>query len=134
MKEFIVWDKKQKEFVNKGDYVIDCYDGSVIRIGEGYDGTDGNYTMDEDKDCVAFPYIGKTDDTEEKNKIYAECSIVEFDFIGVSRKGYFKYDNQLLRYIINVNGIFYEYDNDIMKNLKVIGTIQENPEPLEIEK
>ena len=88
-----------------------------------------------------FKYIEKTDDTPEQNKIYADCSIVEFDFKYFidddywKVRGYFSFNKDLAQYEIrepyskDCYRIYYLKDSDI-KNIKVIGTIQENPELL----
>ena len=96
-----------------------------------------------------FSHIGKTDDTPDKNKIYDDCSIVEFTLsLGVknfSVVGYFQKNELTLSYQIKVIKQAYIGDDnynigaDVLQyitymneisNLKVIGTIQENKELL----
>ena len=77
----------------------------------------------------------RIDDTPQKNKIYADCSIVEFD-IELSHKEEklkgivtFSYDDMCYGIKSNL-GNFYEFTHYEISNLKVIGTIQENQELL----
>lgn len=66
--------------------------------------------------------------------IYADCSIVEFEFGTISNKklkGYFKYSNYTLGYhIVLVNdcnrGRAFRFDAVLMYDIKIIDTIQEN--------
>jgi len=71
-----------------------------------------------------FPHIGKTD--IEGNKIYAECSIVEFMVLDCRYMGFFTYNARLLRYELEVSEFGNsEYSNSI-RDLKVKGTLQED--------
>jgi hypothetical protein len=124
--EFIVWDERLKEFLEPM---------TIEQLA---------ISMPVNKkflfDWNIFPYIGKTDDTPEQNKIYAGTSIVEFDFLEelhntIKLCGIFTFNIDELRYEINLDEKVYEYSclsyNDtFMSNFKVIGTIQENPELL----
>ena len=74
--------------------------------------------------------IGKTDDTPEQNKIYADSSIVELvDFVNNRFIGYFVYDNKSLGYKLKITSdSLYEFytEMEYISNLKVIGTLQED--------
>jgi len=92
---------------------------------------------DMDEEYSIHPYIGKTDDTLEKNKIYADCSIVEFIIKGTREKGigYFTYNKEKLRYeVMYLDEESLEFNKSFefsrILNLKVIGTLQENKELL----
>lgn len=119
MNEFIVWDKAFKIFRNKlpFNYCIDL-DGK-IKIFE-------NKTIVRNaEDMYLFNYIGIKDINNEK--IYADCSIVEFKYINKKLQGYFKFDKFKLKYfIILLNNKTLEYDPYNILNIKVIGTLQEN--------
>ena len=118
MNEFIVWDKERKRF---------RYDqaSNHIAIGKQIDYMEDKLTIHQ--------YIGKTDDTPQKNKIYADCSIVEFDrltlFGDFDKKqiGVFRYCSETLRYVLVTKdtNLTTGYVRGI-KNIKVIGTIQED--------
>ena len=116
MNEFIVWDEDNK-----------CFQGNVkLYLSEAF--ILGGEMI---KNSSIHQYVGKTDDTSEKNKVYADCSIVEFDIpynsgrVGKD-KGVVKYDVDYLQYFIFSEDYIYEYKE--ISNLKVIGTIQENKE------
>ena len=82
--------------------------------------------------------------TPEQNKIYADCSIVEFDFKfgdtmeSIKLIGYFHFCEDRLRYIIRIKRIknleYVLYTRKIyiksnvqkMSNFKVIGTLQKD--------
>ena len=93
-----------------------------------------------------FPYIVKADDTPQKNKIYADSSIFEFRYAGSFLCiGYFYFDKLELRYKIQLimTKTFKDlekkdfpkqklyFDCLIMKNFRIIGTIQEDKHLLE---
>jgi hypothetical protein len=115
MNEFIVWDKLNKEFLTTGF--------SINPLGGCYN------TRDIKMDCSLHNYIGKKD--INNNKIYADCSIVEFLRLGVW-KGFFYFDKSLLSYRIKTfqkeNGVasrFFNFNQEI-KHIKIIDTIQQN--------
>lgn len=137
MNEFIVWDEEDNESITLEQYqekypkeqgFNDTYNEQVSRFLDNYFG------------CDTFNYIGKTDINDKK--IYADCSIVKLDIYinGIcihGEKGYFKYDTKELRYNFHrLNFISSRHDNirsyvdERFKNIKIIGTLQENPELL----
>ena len=77
----------------------------------------------------------------EDNKIYADSSIVEFDFLEelhktIKLRGFFTWNDIELRYEIDMHASYNPfvclYYNDVrMSNFKVVGTLQENPEQVE---
>jgi len=76
-----------------------------------------------------FPFIGKTD--IEGEKIYADSSIVEFATNDLGwQKGYFTYNENGLNYQFNSKDGALLTDWMEIRSLKVIGTLQENPELL----
>lgn len=84
------------------------------------------------KDFTIHQYVGLKDIDDKK--IYADSSIVEFEFGTISNKklkGYFKYSNYTLSYhIILVDdgnrGRAFKFDAELMYDIKIIDTIQEN--------
>ena len=138
MNEFIVWSEEKNKFItNEVEFCIQA-DGSLCKpTEEPYE--DGLVYMDSY--FKYFNYIGK-DDADGK-KIYADCSVVEFDFRFFDEDeyeklvGYFSYNDDLamfeLRepYTKDEYRIYYLNKNDI-KNFKIIGTLQEKPELLEV--
>ena len=115
------WDKKFNEFTNNFELETD------LRL----EGLSYSLIIDDERFEI-FNWVGNTDVTSQKNKIYADCSIVEFDFQSPSMKksikriGTFNYDVNDLCF--KLNGITYNILT--ISNLKVIGTILENPELL----
>ena len=79
----------------------------------------------------------KTDDTPERNKIYASCSILEikYGFFGRHKaSGVVIYDKKTAMHVINckVGGVLDFRETDLkIKNLKVIGTLQQDKHLLE---
>jgi hypothetical protein len=129
MNEFIVWDKWCGGFCTNSMTVLLDIPSKVhkIELGDRY---------------VKHDLI-KTD--IEGNKIYADCSIVEFEWYMngssssnreiIKLNGYFTYDNHSLKYRIKILDIdslreFINYDYKVAY-LKVIGTLQENKELLD---
>jgi len=140
MNEFKVWMKDYNKFMHKEMALFG--DGSVVVFKEGHFSCIlelGEHNLEVVK------YIGKTD--IEGNKIYADSSIVEFDFKGFGEtesakyKGFIKYNKERFRYDIEVfshgdkDGDNYIFDLGKcihrIENIKIIGTLQENPELLE---
>ena len=114
MNEFIFWNKHYEKFFD--DLTI-----SGINVNEA---------LEENEDWIALPYIQKDD--INNNKIYADCSIVEFEWkiSGLKKVGYFYYSNEYLCYMIKwvseyTSDVLF-YDKYTMKNFKIIDTIQEN--------
>jgi len=133
MNEFIVWDETTKRFYYSDDeaYVLKEID-NVLHIVE-MDNFYNNKKIEESVIGKALPYIGKTDDTPEKNKIYADCSIVEFQYYdGEDVKnltGYFYYCNEEMQYEIEIikgdeNSGKFDFFNLI--GLRIIGTLQQD--------
>lgn len=122
MNEFIVWSKTNKKYLNGDEFVLD-------NTGNVYFWNNDN-TLSPFKRYELFNYIGIND--INNNKIYADCSIVEFQWTNnfgniQTDWGVFRYDLDYLQYLI------YEENEDINKssikdvfNLKIIDTIQEN--------
>jgi hypothetical protein len=123
MSEFIVWDEELKFFGEPEKYLMN---GN----GKLFFDNDDTYLYDQTDKLTFHSYIGKTDDTPNKNKIYADCSIVEFEYIGSSGIfkdiGYFTYNVLDCRYQVNTKNTSFGYDRFLFKNLKVIGNIFEN--------
>ncbi|WP_373069883.1 hypothetical protein [Sulfurimonas sp.] len=128
MNEFIVWDEKQKKFIQPSrEIVMTTKDGLL----KGING--GNGFVEQWK---PFSYIGKTDINNKK--IYADCSILEFKMYGtksvVSVKGYFYWSCEKLRYkFMSLVVDNYprkekniEWNRAIGQRFKIIDTIQEN--------
>lgn len=127
MLEFIVWDHKKKEF----DY--NFLHGKNQAINDFF------MFFELSRYWSIFNYIGKTD--IEGNKIYAESSIVNVDVnIGIFNaelNGYFKYYKSQLGY--NFHKVPFDktspyniiaYNDDSFRRLRIVGTLQENPELL----
>jgi len=125
MNEFIVWDKLKEQFIT--ERIAVGINGVVIVFK---DGKVRDFLIPEK--FSIHNYIGKTDDTPENNKIYADCSIVEFEYGNIKNKliGVFTFNIDELRYEIDIyNNTSYSclnYDFEDMQNFKVIGTLQQN--------
>jgi len=134
MNEFIAWDRKEESFKYSGKdkyYEFTPFQGLC------------KYYTDEVEDRFTFhKHIGIKDINEKK--IYADCSIIEFDFTGFGEteseryKGFIKWNNERYRYDIEV---FSHGDKDgdnyifnlgkcinRIETLKIIGTLQEDGE------
>ena len=126
--EFIVWDKKSKEFMNTITDIEIVFQESLVN---GFT-VIKNYPYDcESLDADIFQYIGKTDINNKK--IYADCSVVEFSYINCDEehivKAYFTWDEEYLKYILDpIQGYnsTIEYEPFKFLNMKIIDTIQEN--------
>jgi len=130
MDEFIVWDEENERFTDLNEFqnqvFMNC-DGKIEWF---------SHTGMSDADFQFRPlrYIGKTDINDKK--IYADCSVVEFLLCNVYFHGVYIFDSVELRYFIKVfkddTGIVkepYEIQYSLnIKNLKIIGTLQENKE------
>jgi len=119
MNEFIVWDEAKKEFLNR--------EQAIVCNGEIFDHIVALEMGIENKNAKALWSIGKID--IEGNKIYADCSIVEFTVADYKTKdiGYFTYDSDYASYLVkNSRGITLKYSKKFIRNLKVIGTLQED--------
>lgn len=127
MTEFIVWDKVLKYFMD--DDLNISKDGELIRLNKWGESD----CLDIDNLSV-HNYIGKKDSND--NKIYADSSIVEFVFKdsktseNVKLKGFFTWNDEDLRYEIDIlndsDYICLNYRIDLICNMKIIDTIQEN--------
>ncbi len=133
MNEFIVWDIKSESFrqIIKIDFV------NMYFQLESKSSDDYKVNLN---DLTTHTYIHKTD--IEGNKIYAESSIIEFDFLGfgedkaVQYQGFVKWNLERYRYDIEVfshadkDGDNYIFDLgkciDRIKNIKIVGTLQQN--------
>ena len=114
MNEFIVWDNKENRFPDVNNFVIDSA-GNLCNL---------NLEMLNDSTYEVFWSMGKAD--INNNKIYADCSIVEFNILDSTYVGFFKYNSDRTRYEIEISkreSIL--YDGGI-KNMRIIDTIQEN--------
>lgn len=141
MNEFIIWDGKYKLFLDENfidtlqDNGIDYEDDDLYYGDEYYPLCTMDFIMGSDyephKDRLSkLFYIGLND--INNNKIYADCSIVEFQWVNgfgniQTDWGVFKYDLDYLQYLI------YEENEDINKssikevfNIKIIDTVQQN--------
>lgn len=124
MSEFIVWDDGC--FINEDDFAI-CSNGELITWSCYGD-------LESTSGKKYFIYVGIKD--IDGKKIYADCSVVEFDHelidaydtFVIKRKGYFTMNYNFLAY--EIDGITYALNEHKISNLKVIGTLQENPELL----
>lgn len=127
MKEFIVWDNKRRQFMGDGEVIISNYN-------------DPTHNYYNDSRWTFHQYVCLKD--INNNKIYANCSIVEFDFLGFgeltpdSYKAFVKWNKERFRYDIQTlsrvdkNSNLYVFDLgkciDRISNIKIIDTIQEN--------
>ena len=114
MIDFMVWDKSKNEFFN-------LLDAKSYEIGD---------IILDDKNYTLFQYTGKVDDTPQKNKIYANYSIVEFEHdTGVDEwetvRGYFTYGTRVLQYYVAIGNVAHLYFNGRMRNFKVVGSLQQ---------
>ena len=130
MKEFIVWysngtDKFNKEFT---------LDDLISQLH--YDEICDSPLLKDYKVIEICQSVGLKD--INNNKIYADCSIVEFGFIGfgeskiVTYQGFAKWNSDKYRYDIEVISHSDRFVFDLGKcidrisNLKIIDTMQEN--------
>jgi len=137
MNEFIVWDKERKRFMGDGEVIFSDYGDLKITVSpnsQDYVGDSTHDYYDESRWCL-YSYIGKTDDTPEQNKIYADCSIVEFERGHNTFYAYFEFNKKYLRYDICIFAYNNIKDAEITKTdffcwsderFKIIDTIQEN--------
>ena len=135
MREFITWDKKKKTFLEPEDFVID--NNSKV-----YKWLSDNTLKPFKENEVQLLKDIELKDIEGKS-IYADCSVIEFDYLfddGKSHyKGYFTYDNENARYKIRayefskdkkvkINNTLWHipFEKSRVTNIKIIDTIQEN--------
>ena len=124
MDELIEWSEELKMFSNSKTLK------DLLR--------EDTYDEHEINEVEYFHYIRKTDINNEK--IYADCSVVEIKYnTSVSLKciiGTFKYNSDCLCYEF-INSDSKSFTNKIVRfdeitfnrsHLKIIGTLQENPE------
>lgn len=144
MNEFIVWDEDEQQFLTTKEIFDDTElgfdinkDGKLSLINFGVDeifnpdGDDYNQCFRREINIKTFNYIGKTD--IEGNKIYADSSIVEFVYRNNNSRAVIKWDDIQLTYDVEFRSGFRARYADVyqeMFGLKVIGTLQENPELL----
>ena len=141
--DFIIWDKYEEEFVDTENIAI-LNDGVLIYVNPDVDVCELLLKENDRLDRYSLHgEIGKTD--IDGNKIYADCSIVEFRAVGRKAVGYFTYDSETLRMRINILDINYndmgylshvediiildrkvDYFSRKMSDFKIIDTIQEN--------
>lgn len=140
MNGFIVWDKVARCFAQNI-----CLEADLLQDGISY-----SLEVKEDLYELFFA-IGLTD--VDGKKIYAESSIVEFDFKGNMIRGVFRYHKRSLSYKIQIlentefilnmmllgfislqgdeiEDALLQYNSDFAKHLKIIDTIQENKQGL----
>ena len=126
MNEFIVYDGD--ELIGY-EYLLEDGRRVFVLKNEGIERL-GTITEPYDRPLLRYPYIGKTD--IEGNKIYADSSIVEFSTNDLGwQKGYFSYNENGLNYQFNSKDGALLTDWMEIKNLKIIGTLQENKELLD---
>jgi hypothetical protein len=115
MNEFIVWDVKEVELIENEGLCID--ENGKVRSSNGV-------LLDEDS-YKPFFYIGLTD--IDGKKIYADCSIVEFDD-EVKSKAYVRMRNYAYEFYFFESGGYTKIcDFNLEKTrFKIIDTIQEN--------
>lgn len=131
MKECVFWDSEDSKFINweEVSFTKDKGDDFVIVMKEI------DPICSEGRLYDSFDYIGLND--INNNKIYADCSIVEFDFlidgngfttfVWKKYKGYFYFCENTLSYKIKTfDNKKASYSKRSVKNLKIIDTIQEN--------
>ena len=128
MDEFIVWDKNEEEFldeegisINSFGTIIECYPDEEV------------FNVLSDEDRYTTHRLIKTDDTPEQNKIYADSSIVEFEYYDmdvdsgwVKTKSVITFDDEDLMYLITIDGELCNFKQHDIVNLKVIGNLQQH--------
>lgn len=137
MSEFIVWDKDNyfgednqfhelERFLYEGLSVHFEKDNGLVIID--YDVYD--YASPKPLNIETFNYIGKADINNKK--IYADCSIVEFEYFDDNPKntckmyGYFSFKEKELGFrVCTFNNSYFSNFNHI-RDFKIIDTIQEN--------
>lgn len=132
MDEFIVWDKVHNQFLDS-----DMIEGIAFKNSKVHYLVDNRtpkleYSNLFNEEVDFFYGIGLKD--INKKKIYADCSIVEFEFYNSANKwekivGYFKYIPECFCYIIIALSCGYStipISTLGNKNFKIIDTIQEN--------
>lgn len=134
MNEFTVWDNLEEEFIDE-EYIARYSHGILFKADIDNELIDLLHNENDDKNrYVSFDYIRKTDINDKK--IYADCSIFEFEYRDIARVGFFNFDDLCSRYIIKAEMLiaserasFMEviyYHPDEVTNIKIIGTLQEN--------
>ena len=130
MNEFIVWDKTE---IGKKPRLIE-FDSFSIKENWIYLELNDIQVLHAHIDDVEICYyIGKTD--IEGEKIYADSSIVEFNFDGQRRRAYLAYDDiQLMLDFVFLKDVFrcpYVEIHRRIYNVKIIGTLQQDKHLLE---
>jgi len=134
MNEYIIWDKEKKKFSSDAWFNLHP-NGDLVKLSS-------NQFRNCNQNHSIHNYIGKTD--IEGNKIYADCSIVEFSMSG-SRKnfkatGYFYFNTKKLSYEFKYLMLDkkksdkartdIDWRNAYKDTFKIIGTLQENKDML----
>jgi hypothetical protein len=131
MNEFIVWDKTKHKFIDEYNVLID---GSGTNVHNFNRDSSVRFNRDDKNELEICNYIGKTD--TEGNKIYADCSIVEYlitytdDCKAEIKRGIFTFNKYTSSFYIQneakqelaTNGFWIKRAS----NFKVIGTLQED--------
>ncbi len=118
MSNYRIWDNQFNSFCKSSDMRMNLHNGNVH----------GKFSEGNCPKMEAFQYIGKKD--IENNKIYADCSIVEWEHQEQKYQGYFNFNKKYLRYEIHpfvdfeTTPIEFFYIQE--KSFKIIDTIQEN--------
>lgn len=144
MKEFIVWDDIDKKFYDNETnfYENDSENKCILLNGKVLIFVDEKYDSNvfypyKEKDKLIPLWATELKDINHK-KIYADCSIVEFDyFVGFweykKAIGVFFWDNERLKYRLNIiennnayGKVIWNFEPRENKNFKIIDTIQQN--------
>ena len=151
MEEFKIWDKYKKCFAKQITTFKFDRDGKVNLVVYLNKANKSREILDSEKVfCNEFTIHKSIGIKDINNKpIYADCSIVEFDFIyfetigsqsdKVKARGYFTYNNETLGYDLMffhnwinlmpnylINNYLEKEDTKRASNFKIIDTIQEN--------
>ena len=156
MDEFIVWSNSGQRFLKINEFSVSMQ-GKIILFRGGYIFD----IVESGQEYVLCRDIGKTD--TEGSKIYAESSIVEFNYVAEDTKlvGFFTFDSENLLYaidVISLNGkdikesdrnnfsdwwstkwnhkkqLIYYSEDRIGIDFKIIGTLQDNNNSLQTDK
>lgn len=135
--EYIAWFPNMDRFMREEEasqHLMDITNGRLVfNIDELENGHDDVLEYYSGDGYSIHEYIGKKDIND--NKIYANCSIVEFDWrycteINFTKhRGFFYFDKKQVCYRVETVGKFpfdIIYAESEIANLKIIGTIQEN--------
>ena len=126
MNEFIVWDEEAEIFIDEAKCIL--ANGTLFR-------NEKDFANEISDDLSMFFSIGLKDINNQK--IYADSSIIEFDYMNDLYKGYFYFDKKELMYFIKIlessfvhfnkdSGSCFAYTNLKICDFKIIDTMQEN--------